>query len=195
MRDNRNNDKEPLDTLITKPTFALQYLPGSAAAGCFGGKVGLHLLSKEPVALASPIFYYILPRFASFDGFDPRTQVLGRPEVAVLSGFDTHGRHVVRLDYRGNCEPLVVPQEQTINLVRFRHLADAGVDTDVLTICVATPTPITGSGQPRQPYRLAAMAPETTWLGEAVITVHPKETIAGETKARQSISSQGQSAS
>ena len=56
MRDNRNNDKEPLDTLTTKPTFALQYLPGSAAAGCFGGKVGLHLLSKEPVALASPIF-------------------------------------------------------------------------------------------------------------------------------------------
>ncbi|EPC85167.1 hypothetical protein Lpp126_02917, partial [Lacticaseibacillus paracasei subsp. paracasei Lpp126] len=40
-----------------------------------------------------------------------------------------------------------------------------------------------------------AMAPETTWLGEAVITVHPKETIAGETKAGQSISSQGQSAS
>ena len=26
MRDNRNNDKEPLDTLTTKPTFALQYL-------------------------------------------------------------------------------------------------------------------------------------------------------------------------
>lgn len=28
MRDNRNNDKEPLDTLTAKPTFALQYLPG-----------------------------------------------------------------------------------------------------------------------------------------------------------------------
>ena len=74
-------------------------------------------------------------------------------------------RHVVRLDYRGNCEPLVVPQEQTINLVRFRHLADAGVDTDVLTICVCHTNANNSSGQPRQPYRLAAMAPETTWLG------------------------------
>ena len=100
--------------------------------------------------------------------------MLGQPEVAVLTGFDTHGRHVVRVAYPQMAAPLQIAPGEVFNALRFRHEPDSCADTDVLTVCVASQTKVTGLGYPRRPLQTKRMARDLTWLGEAVITVHPK---------------------
>ena len=62
--------KNSVTTSSKYPAFALRYIPGSAAAGCFAGKAGLMLTGQQMLKLMMPTFYYILPRFSRFDGFD-----------------------------------------------------------------------------------------------------------------------------
>ncbi len=166
--------KNSVTTSSKYPAFALRYIPGSAAAGCFAGKAGLMLTGQQMLKLMMPTFYYILPRFSRFDGFDRHFGLLGQPEVAVLTGFDTHGRHVVRVAYPQMAAPLQIAPGEVFNALRFRHEPDSCADTDVLTICVASQTKVTGLGYLRRPLQTKRMARDLTWLGEAVITVHPK---------------------
>ncbi|EGF48186.1 hypothetical protein AAULR_18966, partial [Lacticaseibacillus rhamnosus MTCC 5462] len=120
-----------------------------------------------------PTFYYILPRFSRFDGFDHHLACWDSLKSR-FDRFDTHGRYVVRVAYPQIAAPLQIAPGEVFNALRFRHEPDVCADTDVLTICVASRTKVTGVGYPRRPLQTKRMARDLTWLGEAVITVHPK---------------------
>ena len=126
--------KNSVTTSSKYPAFALRYIPGSAAAGCFAGKAGLMLTGQQMLKLMMPTFYYILPRFSRFDGFDRHFGLLGQPEVAVLTGFDTHGRHVVRVAYPQMAAPLQIAPGQV-----FKNAASR---------CASAQASFSGTSQP-----------------------------------------------
>ncbi len=89
------------------------------------------LTGQRMLKLLVPTFYYILPRFSRFDGFDHHFCLLGQPEVAVLTGFDTHGRHVVRVAYPQIAEPLQIAPGKFSMHCGFGMSRMPAPDTDV----------------------------------------------------------------